>query len=521
MNKLINRSWISIILCGLVLVAILATMPDMGKLVREKGQAEIEEHYSYSVANNILKELDGVDKGENVMDIIVVYHMDKKLSQKELDSIKDKISNLESSQDKYGIKKILNVFTNEDIKEQVLSEDGTTLLVPISIEKKGRTVDEIRDELSGELKVDGVEYYATGSDLIMEDFVKTVEVGVQKTELITVILIIIILMLIFRSPTAPFVILINVGLTYLISKGIVLQLVDKLNFTISNFTNVFLILVLFGIGTDYSMLLLMRFKEELHNGADKNTAIINTYRTAGKTVLISSLTILIGFSCLMLSQFKIYRSGSAVAVGVAVLMIMLFSFFPAMMKLLGKYIFWSPLKVPGHSESKMWEKISRFSTKQPYLALLFVLVICGLFYFHTGTLSYNSMNEVGKNYSSVKGFDVIADKFGIGKALPVTIAIKNNGTMNNQNTLSEIDDITEAIKSVDGVEQVYSVTQPKGERIEELYIDDQTNELVNGVDDAKDGVDEINNGLEGAINEIQSKDIDTERWINSKKALMT
>lgn len=142
--------------------------------------------------------------------------------------------------------------------------------------------------------------------------------------------------------------------------------------------------------------------------------------------------------------------------------------------------------------------------------MLFVLVICGLSYFHTGTLSYNSMNEVGKNYSSVKGFDVISDKFGIGKALPVTIAIKNNGTMDNQNTLSEIDDITEAIKSVDGVEQVYSVTQPKGERIEELYIDDQTNELVNGVDDAKDGVDEINNGLEDAINEIQSKNIDTE-----------
>lgn len=318
MNKLINRSWISIILCGLVLVAILATMPDMGKLVREKGQAEIEEHYSYSVANNILKEMDDVDKGESAMDIIVVYHSDEQLSQEDLNSIKEKISHLENGQDKYGIKKILNVFTNEDIKEQVLSEDGTTLLVPISIEKQNRTVDEISGELSSELKVDGIEYNATGSDLILEDFVKTVEAGVKKTELITVILIIIILMLIFRSPTVPFVILINVGLTYLISKGIVLQLVDKLNFTISNFTNVFLILVLFGIGTDYSMLLLMRFKEELHNGADKNTAIINTYRTAGKTVLISSLTILIGFSCLVLSQFKIYRSGSAVAVGVAV-----------------------------------------------------------------------------------------------------------------------------------------------------------------------------------------------------------
>ncbi|MFD1175384.1 MMPL family transporter [Paenibacillus puldeungensis] len=345
----------------------------------------------------------------------------------------------------------------------------------------------------------------------MEDFVKTVEEGVKKTELITIVLIIFILIVVFKSPAAPFIILMNVGLSFLVSRGIVLQLVDNMNFTISNFTNVFLVLVLFGIGTDYSMLLLMRFKEELHHGLDKNTAIINTYKTAGKTVVISSLTIFIGFTCLMLSQFKVYRSASAVAVGVAVLIVMLFTFLPAMMKLFGKYIFWSPLKTAGHSDSKAWEKVASLSTKRPYFALLFVLLVCGLSYFYTENLSYNNLKEVGSEYSSVTGFNVVTDHFSVGKALPVTIAIKNNQTMDNQNTLSTLDDITEAIKSVHGVKKVYSVTQPKGQRIEELYINDQTAAVNDGLNDATEGVDKVNDGLKDAIDEIQSKEVDTEK----------
>ncbi len=508
MNKLINKSWISFILWTFILVAVLFTMPDMGKLVRDKGQAAIDAKYSYSVAQNILKQLNNVNENNSLLDVIIVYHNKEKLTQTELEKIKEKIANFEKSKTQYSVKKILNAFTDNDIKEQVISKDGTTLLLPISIQRDNRTIEEIRDTIFAQLEIDGIECYSTGSDFILEDFVKTVEAGVQKTELITIVFIIVILILVFRSPVTPVATLATVGLTYLVSKGIVLQLVDKVDFTISNFTNVFLILVLFGIGTDYTMLLLMRFKEELHNGLDKNTAIIKTYKTAGKTVVLSSLTIFIGFSSLILSQFKVYRSASAVAVGVAVLMIMIFTFLPAMMKLFGNNIFWSPLKSSGHADSKAWEKVSLLSTRLPHFALLIVLAVCGLIYFYNANLSYNNLKEVGEDYPSVKGFNIVSERFSIGKALPVTIAIKSNEKMNNQYKLTELDDITEAIKSVNGVDKVYSVTQPKGEKIEELYINDQTSVVKDGLKDAADGTDNINKGLGDAIIKIQSQSVD-------------
>lgn len=509
MNKILNKSWISILFWGLVLTAVLLTMPDMGKLVRDKGQAEIDEKYSYSIAQNILKQLDGVNEKDNLLDIIIVFSNEEKLTEANFRQIKERITYLEDNKDKYGIKKILNAFTDKDIEDQVISADGTAYLVPLSIQRQERTVDAIREELSSLLQVDGVEYYSTGSDFILEDFVKTVEQGVKKTELITIVFIVVILILVFRSPVTPLATLATVGLTFLISKGLVLQLVDKFDFTISNFTNVFLILVLFGIGTDYSMLLLMRFKEELHNGLPKNAAVIKTYKTAGKTVVLSSLTIFIGFTCLILSQFKVYRSASAVAVGVAVLIAMIYSFLPAMMLLFGKNLFWSPLKSSGHADSKVWEKVASLSTKRPYFALLFVLAVCSMIYFHTANLSYNNMKEVGGEYPSVKGFDIVSDQFGIGKALPVTIAIKNNSKLDNQYVLSELDGITEAVKEVKGVDRVYSVTRPKGERIEELYINDQTAAVKDGLSEAAEGAGKINEGLSDAIHQIQSKGADT------------
>lgn len=504
MNKLINKSWIFILLWSVVLLGVLFSMPEMGKLVREKGQVEIGAKYSYSVAQNILKKLNSTNEDDSVLDVLIIYHNPQSLSQHDLDSIKSRIDNLEDNKKSLGITKIQNVFKDKDLEDMVVSKDRTTLLVPVSIEKQARSIEAIREDLSSQIKAEGLKSYTIGADFILEDFIKSVEAGVQKTELITIICIVLILMLVFRSPVTPFVSLATVGVSFLTSLYIVLHLVDKYNFTISNFTNIFLILVLFGIGTDYTMLLLMRFKEELYKGHDKNTAIINTYKTAGKTVLISSLTIFIGFTCLFFSQFKIYKSGSAVAVGIGVLIIMLFTFLPGLMKLFGKYIFWSPFKVTGHADSKVWEKVSSLSTKYPYFALLFVLAVCSSIFFYSSDLSYNNLKEVDKSYSSVKVFDIVSEHFSVGKALPATLVIQNPTKMNNPYTLSEIDDITETLKSIKGVEKVYSVTQPKGEKIKKLYINDQTAVLKNGLQDATDGVDKISTRMDHAKKQIDS-----------------
>lgn len=182
-------------------------------------------------------------------------------------------------------------------------------------------------------------HYYTGGWVIGEDLVTNSQEGLKKTEGITVGFILIVLLLVFRSAVAPIIPLVTVGFSYLTAQSIVSILVDKFNFPLSTFTQIFLVAVLFGIGTDYCILLLSRFKEELAKRDNAHEAIVTTYRTAGKTVLFSGMAVLIGFASIGFSTFQLYKSAAAVAVGVAILLIALFTVVPFFMAVLGKNYF--------------------------------------------------------------------------------------------------------------------------------------------------------------------------------------
>ena len=146
------------------------------------------------------------------------------------------------------------------------------------------------------------DHYLTSEGLINEDTIVSSEEGLKKTEYITVVFILLILFVVFRSFVAPFVPLLTVGLSYIVSQSVVSFLVDQFNFPISTFTQIFMVAVMFGIGTDYCILLISRFKEELTTSEDTKTAIIETYRKAGGTVIYSGLAVFVGFAAIGLSN---------------------------------------------------------------------------------------------------------------------------------------------------------------------------------------------------------------------------
>src|SRR5690606_37795239 len=154
------------------------------------------------------------------------------------------------------------------------------------------------------------------------------QAGLKKTEVITVILIFTLLLIVFRSFVTPFIPLLAVGISYLLSQSLVAFFVDWFEFPVSNYTQIFLVAVLFGIGTDYCILLLSRYKEELQTASTVEDAIVNTYKTAGRTLFISALAVLIGFSAIGFAQFPIFKSAVGVAVGIAVLLIVLYTVIP-------------------------------------------------------------------------------------------------------------------------------------------------------------------------------------------------
>ncbi|MDN4494644.1 MMPL family transporter [Ureibacillus aquaedulcis] len=498
---------VSFVVWVIISVVMIVTMPNLDTLVREKGQTDIPSYTQSKVASELLTEM--ADEGTDTYEFIAVFTSgsDEALNETQLKEVEGAIQNLKTHRDELGITDMLAPEDSEEAEKQLVSEDGTTILTQISVDKKQGTVEEAAQGLREITELDSVDSYYTGTDIVMDDFAKSSQAGIKKTEVIAIVFILVVLILVFRSPVVPLISLITVGVSYIVSLGIVTQLVDKFNFPFSNFTQVFLIVILFGIGTDYNILLYTRFKEELGKGGHILKAITETYKTAGKTVIYSGIAVFIGFIVLYLAEFKLYQATSAVAIGVAVLLLVLLTLNPFFMAVFGIKMFWPAKSINGHSENKIWLFLSKHSFFRPIVALVLVAVLSVPFIIkYTGELNYNDLVEISDEYESKQAINVIEGHFPSGFSSPTTLVIKAGDSLATQQGLQDIDELTDVISNVDGVSQVLSVTRPAGEKIQDLYIQDQTNTLNEGLGSAQEGLGTINNGLSEAENKLGEVD---------------
>lgn len=499
MRGIIKGRWLVIIAWVAITAGLLFAAPNMAELVGNKGQLDVPAEYSSGMANELMKEIQDKDESQ----VALVFHGDKKLSSPELKEIEAAIQKLEKNKADLGIKEVMTHFKEPSLKGQLVSENESTVLTSITMVKGDRESKEVIDALYKELEQVDVEHYYTSSWMIDEDLNANSQEGLKKTEGITVVFILAVLLIVFRSVVTPIIPLVTVGFTYLCSQSIVSFLVDKWDFPISSYTQIFLVGILFGIGTDYCILLLSRFKEELSSRESLPEAIVETYRTAGKTVFFSGLTVMIGFAAIGFSTFKLYQSAAAVAIGVFILMIALYTIVPFFMAVLGKKLFWPAKGKLAHSESKLWGILGSFSLNRPFLALMIVAIVCVPFLFmYDGKISYNSLEEAGDDVPSIMAFNIISDEFGPGQSMPTQIVIKNDERMDSEDYVALAEKISQEIVKVDEVEIVRSMTRPTGEPIKDLFISNQAETLEKGIGEGNEGIKQISDGLKSAGSEL-------------------
>jgi len=503
MSKILKIRWILLAVWVVVTATFTLNQPDLNKILNQKGQASISENSPSRVATQMLNKM-GTSKGDTA---IFVFNDSKKISEIGMKDIKSGIEKLNNSKSELKINNIVDPFSTPEAKDQLISKDGTTLMVQVTYEKGTRDSKNIMSGFNDALKDVKVTHYITGELAINNDYLAATNKGVEKSAIITVIFILFVLIIMFRSVVTPFVSLFAVGISYVCSMGIMGMLINAFNFPITSLTQMFMILVLFGIGTDYNILLFNRFKEELGHGLSIDEAIVTTYKTAGKTVIYSGVIVFMAFASLSFVQFPIYRSANAVAIGIAVLLLELTTLTPVLMKLLAGKLFWPSHNVSGHKESKLWEKVTSTSVKHPIISLIVVAaIIAPVILLNSPKLSFDSLKDLSADTPSVKGFNLIASKFGGGKAMPTTIVIETSKAMDNNESLAVIDSLTQKIKSLKGIEKVSSATEPMGEPIDNFYTSTQTKTVVNGLSSANDGVGKINSGLKQINDKLTTPD---------------
>ncbi|WP_172639797.1 MMPL family transporter [Lactiplantibacillus plantarum] len=498
-----RRFTIQAIVWLVVMVAAIIFLPNISSLVRDKGQTKLPSSAKSQVAQ-VIQNHWGRNQNNTRQVVVVFNNGDSPLTSDQKQAIDGTIQRFKVQKSKYHVKSMTAASDNAAAKKQLISKDKSTQLLQLMV-GKNQTVANMTKNITAGAKTAGVKTYVTGSDILNDDFTQETEAGIQKTEIITVIFIFIVLTLVFRSPITPLVSLLSVGVSFIISLSVVMNLVNKFNFPLSNFTQVFMVVVLFGIGTDYNILLFDQFKEELSHGDSPVAATGCALKIAGRTILYSGSSLLIGFSALGLANFSIYKSAVGVAIAVAILLLVLLTLNPFFMALLGPRLFWPTKKFAGGSTSKMWHGIAASSVRYPIIALVVVLGVSLPFILtYNNELNYDTLAELNDTIPAKKGFQVVQDHFSKGTAEPSTLYIKTDHALNNEKDLKVIDSLTKQLQKVKGVKTVASVTQPGGSQIDQLYVGNQLGTVTSGMKSASKGLTKIGSGLDSANSKLKS-----------------
>lgn len=504
MQKFLKNHVFSLIAWILILIISLVALPNITELTNAHSDITLPSNVQSNVAQSIQNNWGA--KKKNTYEVALVFNKEHgKLTEADKQAINNTLDKFTNDKSKYGIKDSLLPDSNIATRKKLQSKDGTTWVAQFNIAKSHGTIGEVYDQMNKAVKTQGIRTYVTGADVLQHDFSASIQEGIKKTEAITVVFIFIVLVIVFKSPIVPLISLLTVGVSFLTSFSIVTNLVEHANFPFSNFTQVFMVIVLFGIGTDYNILLYDKFKEDLGKGMNKYEAMHDALRNAGKTILYSGSSILIGFTALSLARFSVYQSAVGVAVGVAVLLVVLLTLNPFFMAVLGKSMFWPSKKFTGESDDKLWHGISASTLKHPIIYLVVLAVVTVPFMLmYSGHLNYDDTDEIADSVPSKQGLLVVQKHFSKGMAEPSYLYIQSKHRLDNEENLKLIDQLTRQLQGSKDVAFVTSVTEPYGEPIDMLYVNNQLNTVNQGVDQARSGLGKLSKGANKVANGANS-----------------
>ncbi|MFD2705807.1 MMPL family transporter [Salibacterium lacus] len=497
MRTILRFRWVIAAALLAVTVLLFFLSPDLSRLAGEEESFQLPEEMSSQQADTILE-----DAGEGAESLSLVLELDGSLTEEKEQNITGYIEDVRSADE--NIEEVTSPFEREEVRNQLVSEESGVVLVPVSVNGGQEAAVQAGEALQSLSVPDGMTQYVTGDAIISDDVDETTQDGLERTEGITVVLIFVLLLVVFRAVVTPFVPLISVAVTYLLSQSIIALLAEGFGFPLSTYTQIFLVAVLFGIGTDYCILLLSRYKEELSNGQEVKDAIVNTYSTAGKTLLYSGIAVLVGFAAIGFADFAIFQSAVGVAVGIAVLLLVLYTLMPFFMAVLKDKLFWPSKKGAEHQDNKLWKAMGRLSVFRPVLSILIAAVVTLPFLLtYDNDISYNNTDEIGSDAQSVEGLHVIESAFGMGDALPLEMVIDSENDMITKEKLAAVESLARTLEQSSAVDEVRGVTRPTGSVLDEMYVDNQLEDVSTGISDARDGLGEVQNGLSEVRNGLQ------------------
>jgi RND superfamily putative drug exporter len=318
----------------------------------------------------------------------------------------------------------------------VVSDDGTTALVvvPLAVEDDVAVQTERADELralANEGLPGGLTALMTGPEGFAVD-ISAVFAGADFTLLLTTVIVVAILLIVtYRSPWLWLVPLLVIGLADGLAGIVATRVAASIGITLDASTTGILSVLVFGAGTNYALLLIARYKDELRTHENRREAMSTALRGAGPAVLASGGTVVLSLLTLLFAQLTGNRAlGIACATGIVIAMVFALVVLPAALVLFGRGLFWPYIPRFGSidpSAKGVWARLGTAVSRRPVaVAAIGVLVLAGMSVGVTQIRTGLAQTEVFiSEPESVRGQDLIAGSFAAGSGSPTAIIVNS------------------------------------------------------------------------------------------------
>ncbi|MGA8455693.1 MAG: MMPL family transporter, partial [Streptosporangiaceae bacterium] len=342
-----GHPWLVIAVWIIAAVGIVATAPALPTTTNEA--SFLPSHYESIRAQNLQNQaFPQAGKIDSAAAIIVFARSDRgRLTAAD----KAKVASIASTLNGKHIKNIVSVTAGPPSSNGLVQTAYVAMsnsLVNGSGTQAGDAVKVLRADIKPLMSGAGLYEGVTGAAAQQLDSEQSGNKAEEIVLLATLVLILVLLLIIFRSPIIALMPIITIAIVAEVAQGLIADVNSALNLNADSQTTVILIVVLFGIGTDYILFLMFRYRERLRAGDTPKQAVATAVERVGEVIASAASVVIVAFLALLLSSLSIFRSlGPTLAIAVAVTLLAALTLIPAVVTLLGTHVFWP---------SKAWQR---------------------------------------------------------------------------------------------------------------------------------------------------------------------
>jgi RND superfamily putative drug exporter len=369
-----------------------------------------------------------------------------------------------------------------DLKQALTSKDGNATYIPVSLRhpvgspKADEDVSWVRQTVQDNRPPD-LHAFVTGDVASIADLNTQINKSIARITFVTVAIIIVIVLLLYRSLILPLVPLATIGVALLAARGLV-SIFGRSFLPVSTYTGAFLTALVLGAGTDYTIFLISRFHEAMREGERAKDAVVTSVRRIGPVVVASGFTVIIGSAAMVLTNLALFHtSGPAIAVAVFVTLLCGLTFTPALLGLLGDRV--APPELRGKprrtGSDTRWAAIGALVAKRPLpiaVASFLLLALLAMFWPRLHP-SYDTRALVPASVESSKGYDALDQHFPKSEVSPDYVVVSDGPAVATPAGLAVIEQAAATISRLPGITAVRGITRPSGTPIPQAELSNQ------------------------------------------------